>query len=115
LIIASVFYGVFDPPPYLGQPLRKIPVAAVDDDRTSLSRRLIQALDVDEAISVAVRARALDVAQEALFERRVFGILEIPPDTEREVLKGNKARLPADAPALQPAMSVWLKPATGAQ
>ena len=53
-----------------------------------MSRRLIQALDADEAISVAVRSPALDVAQQALFDRRVFGILEIPPDTEREVLKG---------------------------
>jgi ABC-2 type transport system permease protein len=35
------------------------------------------------------------VAQQALFDRRVFGILEIPPDTEREVLKGNEARIPA--------------------
>ena len=95
LIIAPVFYGVFYPQPYLGQLVRKIPIAVVDDDRTPLSRHLIQALDADEAISVAVRAPALDVAQQALFERRVFGIVEIPPDTEREVLKGNAARLPA--------------------
>jgi ABC-2 type transport system permease protein len=95
LIVAPVFYGVFYPQPYLGQLVRKIPIAVVDDDRTVLSRRLIQALDADEAISVAVRAPALDVAQQALFDRRVFGILEIPPDTEREVLKGNKARIPA--------------------
>jgi len=95
LIIAPVFYGVFYPQPYLGQLVRKIPIAVVDDDRTPLSRRLIQSLDADEAISIAVRASALDVAQQALFERRVFGILEIPPDTEREVLKGNQARIPA--------------------
>ena len=95
LLVAPVFYGVFYPQPYLGQLVRKIPIAVVDDDRTPLSRRLIQALDADEAVSVAVRAPALDVAQQALFDRRVFGILEIPPDTEREVLKGNKARIPA--------------------
>jgi ABC-2 type transport system permease protein len=95
MIVAPVFYGIFYPQPYLGQLVRKIPIAVVDDDRTPLSRRLIQALDADEAISVAVRAPALDVAQQALFDRRVFGILEIPPDTEREVLKGNEARIPA--------------------
>jgi ABC-2 type transport system permease protein len=95
MIVAPAFYGVFYPQPYLGQLVRKIPIAVVDDDRTVLSRRLIQALDADEAISVAVRAPALDVAQQALFDRRVFGILEIPPDTEREVLKGNQARIPA--------------------
>jgi len=94
-IIAPVFYGIFYPQPYLGQLVRKIPIAVVDDDRTLLSRRLIQALDADGAISVTVRAPALGVAQQALFERRVFGILEIPPDTEHEVLKGNKASLPA--------------------
>jgi len=95
LIIAPVFYGVFYPQPYLGQLVRKIPIAVVDDDRSALSRRLIQTLDADEAISVGVRAPALDVAQQALFAREVFGIVEIPPDTEREVLKGNAARVPA--------------------
>jgi hypothetical protein len=34
LIVAPVFYGLFYPHPYLGQLVRKIPVAAVDDDRT---------------------------------------------------------------------------------
>lgn len=95
LILAPVFYGVFYPQPYLGQLVRKIPIAVVDDDRSELSRSLIQTLGADEAVSVAVRPPALDVAQQALFARRVFAILEIPPDTEREVLKGNAARLPA--------------------
>jgi hypothetical protein len=63
--------------------------------RAAVPSRTCQALDADEPISVAVRAPALDVVQQALFERQVFGILEIPPDTEREVLKGNKARIPA--------------------
>ena len=40
-------------------------------------------------------APALDAAQQARFDRRVFGMLEIPRDTEIEVLKGNKARVPA--------------------
>jgi ABC-2 type transport system permease protein len=95
MIIAPAFYGIFYPQPYLGQLVRKIPIAVVDDDNTELSRRLIQTLDADEAISVAIRAPALDVAQQALFDRRVFSILEIPPNTERDVLKGNAARLPA--------------------
>jgi ABC-2 type transport system permease protein len=95
IILAPVFYGIFYPQPYLGQLVRKIPIAVVDDDRSELSRSLVQTLDADEAVSVALRAPALDVAQRALFARQVFAILEIPPDTEREVLKGNHARLPA--------------------
>jgi hypothetical protein len=52
--------------PISGQLVRQIPIAVVDNDRTDLSRRIIQALDADEAISIAVRAPALDVAQIAL-------------------------------------------------
>src|SRR5215472_6324204 len=47
LLVAPVFYGAFYPQPYLGQLVRKIPIAVVDDDRTPLSRSLIQALDAD--------------------------------------------------------------------
>lgn len=82
---------MFYPQPYPGQLVRKIPIAVVDDDRTYLSRRFIQTLDADEAISIVARAPAPDVAQQALFARQVFGIVEIAPDTEREVLKGNAA------------------------
>ncbi|MBV8650447.1 MAG: ABC transporter permease, partial [Alphaproteobacteria bacterium] len=60
-----------------------------------VSRSLIQTLDASEAIRVAVRADTAAEAQQALFDRRVFAILDIPVDTEREVLKGNEARLPA--------------------
>jgi ABC-2 type transport system permease protein len=95
LILAPVLYGVFYPQPYLGQLVRKIPIAVVDDDRTELSRSFIQTLDSAEAVAVAVRAPALDVAQQALFDRKVFAILDIPEGTEREVLKGNAARMPA--------------------
>jgi ABC-2 type transport system permease protein len=94
-ILAPVLYGVFYPQPYLGQLVRKIPIAVVDDDHSELSRSLIQTIDAGEAVSVAVRAPAMDVAQQALFARRVFAILDIPKDTEREVLKGNPARIPA--------------------
>jgi ABC-2 type transport system permease protein len=94
-VIAPLLYGIYYPQPYLGQLLRGVPIAVVDQDRTALSRGLIEALDADEAVKVAVRADTLAEAQRAVFERRAFAILDIPPDTEREMLKGNDARLPA--------------------
>lgn len=94
-VIAPVLYGVYYPQPYLGQLLRGVPIAVVDQDRTALSRALVQTLDADEGVKVAVRADTLADAQRALYERRAFAILDIPPDTEREILKGNDARLPA--------------------
>ncbi|MBV9517906.1 MAG: ABC transporter permease [Hyphomicrobiales bacterium] len=95
IVLAPVVYGILYPQPYLGQLLRRIPVAVVDQDHTELSRNLIQTLNADEAITVAVRADTLAQAQEVLARREVFAILGIPERTEREVLKGNEARLPA--------------------
>ncbi|MBV9052436.1 MAG: ABC transporter permease [Hyphomicrobiales bacterium] len=95
IVLAPVVYGLLYPQPYLGQLLRRIPVAVVDQDHTELSRNLVQTLNADEAVTVAVRADTLAQAQDALARREVFAILGIPEGTEREVLKGNQARLPA--------------------
>jgi ABC-2 type transport system permease protein len=95
MILAPLLYAAFYPQPYLGQTLRHIPIAVVDLDRTELSRSLIMNLDADEAVQVAVRANTLAEAQEELFRRHVFGIIEIPAGTARDFLKGNPARLPA--------------------
>ena len=95
MILAPLLYCVFYPQPYLGQTLRDIPIAVVDLDRTELSRQLITTLDADEGVKVAIRSETLAEAQQQLFLRHVFGIIEIPAGTTREFLKGNEARLPA--------------------
>jgi ABC-2 type transport system permease protein len=95
IVLAPILYGLLYPQPYLGQLLRRIPIAVVDQDHTELSRDLVQTLNADEAIEVALRADTLAQGQAALARRRVFAILGIPEGSEREVLKGNPARLPA--------------------
>jgi ABC-2 type transport system permease protein len=94
IVLAPIIYGVLYPQPYLVQLVRKIPVAVVDDDSTNISRTLIQMLNADEATQVAARPATLETAQAALARREVFGIVGIPAGTERDVLKGESARLP---------------------
>jgi len=93
-VLAPVLYSVFYPQPYLGQIVRNIPIAVVDQDNTDLSRGLIQALEAHDNLSIALRAASFRDAEDAIFARRAFGIVGIPPDTERNVLKGVEARLP---------------------
>ena len=95
IVLAPLAYGALYPQPYLGQVLRGIPIAVVDQDQTELSRNLVQALNADEAIAVKVRSDTIADAQAALDRHEVFAILAIPKDTERQVLRGEKARIAA--------------------
>ena len=58
-ILAPMLYAVFYPQPYLGQLVRNIPIAVVDQDNTDLSRGLIQALGAHGNLSIALRATTL--------------------------------------------------------
>ncbi len=93
-VLAPVLYAFFYPQPYLGQIVRNIPIAVVDQDHSEIGRALVQALDAHGNISVALRASSYREAEDAVLARRAFAIMGIPPDTEKNVLKGVTARLP---------------------
>jgi ABC-2 type transport system permease protein len=99
LILAPLIYGLYYPQPYLNQILRKLPIAVVDNDLSDLSRRIVETLDASGALSVAVRARTLAEAHGAIDRGEAFAVVDIPPDTERDVLKGITAHIPVYADA----------------
>ena len=99
LMIAPLIYGVYYPQPYLNQILRKIPIAVVDNDHSELSRRIVETLDASGAVSVAVRADRLSQAHAAIDRGEAFAVVGIPPETERDVLKGITAHVPIYADA----------------
>jgi ABC-2 type transport system permease protein len=99
LIVAPVIYGIYYPQPYLGQILRKIPIAVVDNDLSDLSENIVQILDASGAVKVTVRARTLAEAHAAVDRGEAFAVVGIPPGTERDVLKGMPAHIPIYADA----------------
>jgi ABC-2 type transport system permease protein len=99
LVVAPLVYGVFYPQPYLNQILRKIPIAVVDNDLSELSRRIVQTLDASGAVKVAIRADTLPQARVALDRGEVFAVVGIPPETERDILKGTTVHIPVYADA----------------
>jgi ABC-2 type transport system permease protein len=99
LVLAPVIYGLYYPQPYLTEILHEVPVAVVDNDLTHLGQDIVQALDASGTVHVALRARTLEEARAALERGEVFAILGIPPNTERDVLKGDTAHLPLYADA----------------
>jgi ABC-2 type transport system permease protein len=99
LFLAPLIYGLYYPQPYLNQILRKLPIAVVDNDLSDLSRRIVETLDASGALSVVVRARTLAEARTAIDRGQAYVAVEIPPGTERDVLKGVTAHIPVYADA----------------
>jgi ABC-2 type transport system permease protein len=99
LFLAPLIYGIYYPQPYLNQILRKLPIAVVDSDQSDLSRQIVETLDASGALSVVVRTRTLAEARTAIDRGQAFAAVEIPPDTERDVLKGITAHIPIYADA----------------
>jgi ABC-2 type transport system permease protein len=95
IIVGPLIYAALYPQPYVGQLLRSIPIGVVDDDNSEISRTIVQSLNADEAIRVTLRPLNLSEAQAAIGRRDIFGVVQIPAGTERDVLAGRSARVPA--------------------
>jgi ABC-2 type transport system permease protein len=99
LFLAPLVYGIYYPQPYLNQILRKLPIAVVDNDLSDLSRQIVETLDASGALSVAVRTRTIAEARNAIQRGTAFAAVEIPPDAERDMLKGITVHIPIYADA----------------
>ena len=99
LILAPLIYGIYYPQPYLNQILRKLPIAVVDNDLSDISRQIVETLDASGAVSVTVRVRTLAEARAAIDRGKALAAVEIPQDTERDVLKGITVHIPIYADA----------------
>ncbi len=95
IVLAPILYGLLYPQPYLGEVLRSLPIAVVDQDHTELSRSFVETLNADQGLAVTARASTLAQAKAALDRHDVYAVVAIPKDTERQVLRGEQARIAA--------------------
>ena len=79
--------------PYAHRTMDDLPVAVIDMDHSAASRELIRLLDA--APKIAVRSYSeLPTAQHDLAWRRLFGIVILPVDFEKRVLRGEAVSVP---------------------
>jgi ABC-2 type transport system permease protein len=88
LIVGSAFYAVFYPQPYLNEALRNVPIAVVDGDGTSVSRELARRVDATSDVAVTMVLPDLVSAEREVFARKIFGILVLPKNFQRDLLHG---------------------------
>ena len=78
---------------YKNEVLRDVPVAVVDNSRTPSSRQLIRSFDATPNVDVVYKPASLDEAKKLFLERKVNGIIVIPGDYEKKLMRTEKVNL----------------------
>ncbi len=90
---AIIIYPFFYPLPYTNEVLKNIPVTVVDTDHSQLSRKLIRMMDSSELISVAGENFSFERAKTSILSGDISGIVCIPNDFEKRILRGEQASI----------------------
>ncbi|SHF28620.1 ABC-2 type transport system permease protein [Mariniphaga anaerophila] len=74
--------------------VKELPLAVVDQDHSSLSVKIINALNSSPDVEVVFKVPDLFLAKEMLEKGQVDAVVFIPENLEKSVFKGTKAELP---------------------
>lgn len=91
LLGAVVIYAFFYPLPYLPQVLRDVPVVVVDQDKSSLSRKLIRMSDAHPFLRVTGHAETVSQAESCVRAGQIGGVIVIPKGFARQIARGRQA------------------------
>ena len=92
LFVGGVLYSFFYPLPYTKEVVQRVPVAVVDQDRSSMSRQMARFAMAHPALRVVTVTPGLPAAQDLLWRGDVMGVLIIPEGLQTEVLAGRAAQ-----------------------
>lgn len=91
LIVAVTIYPVVYSIAYKNNVVRDIPVAVVDLDRSQLSRQMSRMLDATKEVAVHTETGNMEEAQKLFWDGTARGIILIPSDFEKGLLKGEQS------------------------
>ena len=87
-VLGGIVYCFFYPLPYLPEVVQHIPVVVADYDASPLSRQFERDLDATREVRVAGVTRRVADAVPLLQQGEIGGIVAIPPEFHRDVLRG---------------------------
>ncbi|PIF05331.1 MAG: hypothetical protein CSA36_07360 [Draconibacterium sp.] len=93
LLIAVIIYPIIYSVAYYPGTLTDIPVAVVDLDQTSLSRKTIQMVDASPQINVANVCSSMEEAKQLFWEESVNGVIYIPNHFEKSTYNGTSEKV----------------------
>ena len=88
-IVAFAFFAVLL---YKGV-ARDIPIAVVDQDNSTLSRKVTQMIDATPTAWVAYGVQGMEEAERLMLQGKIMGIVLIPDFFEKNILNNNQTHL----------------------
>ncbi|MGN0207520.1 MAG: ABC transporter permease [Muribaculaceae bacterium] len=92
-LLLPVMYPIIYTLIYNPELVREVPVVVVDFDRTPESRKYVRSLDASEYVKIIGYASDKIEARQALWEKKCYGVLEIPDDFAKNINRGESAQV----------------------
>lgn len=99
LVLALLIYATLYSLAYGAQVLRNVPIGVIDQSRTETSRSLISTFNAGPNTYVAYNPTSMEEAKELFFARKIYGVVYIPSDYEKNLLGGLQANVAVYADA----------------
>jgi ABC-2 type transport system permease protein len=96
---ASIFYSLIYTYSYSNEVVNDIDVAVVDLSGTKASRDITRMLDATPQMNVTYHTQNFDEAKDFFYDNKVHGIIVIPQDFERRIMRSEQAAITAYADA----------------
>ena len=93
LVFAIIIYATLYSMAYNNQVLRNIPVAVIDNSHTPASRQLINTFNAGPNINIKYNPSGMEEAKDLFYSREINGIIYIPEDYERKLLRGEPTKV----------------------
>lgn len=95
MIAGILIYSALYPQPFVGEVLRDVPVAVIDQDNSTESRSFLRQIDATDQVAIVSAVPNMDAARDAFFRREVYGIVIVPAGFESDLLRGTPAPVAA--------------------
>lgn len=93
LLIAVWVYPLVYSIAYQNNVIRNIPMAVVDSDHSALSRQLVRMINATPEVDVNFETGNFNEAEQLFWDGESKGVIHIPADFERKVLRGEQAHV----------------------
>ncbi|MGL4331419.1 MAG: ABC transporter permease [Bacteroidales bacterium] len=100
VLVGAIFiYSILYSLAYKNEVLRDVPVAIVDHSNTPSSQTLIRAIDASSNMKIVYKPTSLEEAKDLFMSREVNGVIVIPRDYEKKIMRMEKAAVSVYADA----------------